>query len=104
MVQIVLVDDLSGEVATETVLFGLDGANFEIDLSETNAAAIREALAPYVASARRSGGRRNRRAARRAAGSETAQIRAWAKANGIKVNERGRISADVVEKYRAANS
>lgn len=33
----------------------------------------------------------------------SADIRAWAKARGIKVNERGRIPATVVEEYERAH-
>ncbi|MFD8888866.1 histone-like nucleoid-structuring protein Lsr2 [Streptomyces erythrochromogenes] len=36
-------------------------------------------------------------------GPSTAQIREWAKENGHKVNERGRISTEVREAYEAAN-
>ena len=53
-----LVDDLDSSEADETVEFGLDGATYEIDLSDANAAALRDRLADYVAHARRSGGRR----------------------------------------------
>ena len=49
-VHIVLEDDLDGSAADETVTFGLDGANYEIDLSAKNAAKLRDALAPYVGS------------------------------------------------------
>lgn len=56
-----LVSDISGEDAAETVTFGLDGAQYEVDLTETEAAALRDALEPYVASGRRTGGRRKRR-------------------------------------------
>ena len=56
--EIRLVDDLDGEVADETVEFGVDGKNYEIDLSTANAKKLRDALAEFVASARRAGGRR----------------------------------------------
>ncbi len=105
-----LVDDLDGGPADDTVTFGLDGASYEIDLSTKNADALRDALAPYTSTARKSGGgggSRGRRAAapsapRRAAGNESAEIRSWARANGHQVNERGRIPAAVVDAYRAA--
>lgn len=105
-VEVVLVDDLNGEPAEETVQFGLDGASYEIDLSGTNAAALREALAVYVGHARRTGGRRvtGRRPSAQAKGSESAAIRAWAKEQGVAVSERGRIPASVVAQYEAAHS
>ena len=59
MTTVTLVDDLDGSEASESVSFALDGASYEIDLSEDNAEKLRDALAGYVASARRvDGGRR----------------------------------------------
>ncbi|WP_326569440.1 Lsr2 family protein [Amycolatopsis rhabdoformis] len=55
-----VVDDLTGEPAAETVAFGLDGLDHEIDLSTRNAAALREIFAPYVRHGRRTGGRKQR--------------------------------------------
>jgi len=65
-IQTVFVDDLDGTEAEGTVRFGLDGAEYEIDLNAAHAEALREALAPYVSAARRAGGgtRRPARAAR----------------------------------------
>jgi len=108
-VQVVLIDDLDGGDATETVTFGLDGATYEIDLSEQNARQLRDALATWVGNARRvSGGRGGRPAARRGgssggSSSDTTAIRSWAKDYGYKVSERGRISAEVQEAYAAAH-
>ena len=115
-VQVTLVDDLDGGSADETLTFGLDGVSYEIDLSKSNAKKFRDSLGSYVGAARRVGGRagggrvgrpRGRVAARgRAAGggqAATSDVRAWAKSKGIKVSERGRISADVVAKYEAAH-
>jgi len=101
-VHIVLVDDLDGSDAEETVTFGLDGATYEIDLNSTNAAKLRDAVTPYVGHARRVGGRRG---ARKAAnnGPSAAEIRAWARSNGYDVPDRGRVSADVRSAYEAAN-
>jgi hypothetical protein len=104
-VQVILVDDIDGGAAVETVTFSLDGASYEIDLSSKNAAKLRDSFAGYVGAARKVGGRSGRRStSRRAAGgsNRTAEIRAWAKSNKIKVSERGRISADVVAKFEAA--
>jgi hypothetical protein len=53
-----LVDDLDGGIAQETVTFGLDGKEFEIDLSEENAKLLRDRLDRYLSVARRTGGRR----------------------------------------------
>jgi hypothetical protein len=112
-VQVVLVDDLDGGEAEETVSFALDGVSYEIDLSGANAAKLRDAFAAYVGSARRVGGRASsgRGAARRqtapraaaSSGNRTAEIREWARSNGHKVNERGRIPASIVEAYEKAH-
>jgi hypothetical protein len=104
-VHVVLVDDIDGSDATETVSFGLDGATYDIDLNEKNAAALRDALAPYVGHARRSGGtRRARKAAAPApAGPTAAEIREWARTNGHDVPDRGRVSAEVRRAYDAAH-
>jgi hypothetical protein len=103
-VNIVLEDDIDGGDATETVMFGLDGVTYEIDLSDKNAQKLRDSLTKYVASARRTAARARRSSSRRgASGPSTAQIREWARANGHDVSDRGRISAEIREAYEAAN-
>ena len=103
-VSIILVDDLDGAEADETVRFGLDGTSYEIDLTSEHAAELREALAPYVGHARKagSGGRRARSSPTRT-GAPAADIRAWARENNFDVPDRGRIPADLREAYDAAN-
>jgi hypothetical protein len=104
-VQVLLVCDLHDDdtEGTETIRFSLDGAAYEIDLCAAHAAQLRDAFATYVGSARRAGrvssgpGRR-----KVATGVDPAAVRAWAKSNGIKVSERGRVAADVIERYTAA--
>ena len=104
-VNIVLVDDLDGTEATETVSFGLDGSSYEIDLNDANAAALREALSGYVGHARKSSGgsRRRKSAGSSSSPSNTQDVREWAKSQGMEVSERGRISADVQQAYDAAH-
>ncbi len=104
-VQVILVDDIDGGSATETVSFSLDGASYEIDLSANNAAKLRDSFAAYVGAARKVGSRSARRGSRRSSGADnrTAQIRAWAKGKNLKVNERGRIPAEIVAKYDEAH-
>ncbi|MDQ1620824.1 MAG: hypothetical protein QOE19_3393 [Actinomycetota bacterium] len=104
-VQVILVDDIDGGSAEETVSFSLDGVSYEIDLSTANAAKLRDSFAPYVGTARRIGGRAGRARSRRSGGADnrTSEIREWARANGHKVNERGRIAADVVAAYDQAH-
>ncbi len=104
-VQVVLVDDIDGGTADETVSFSLDGVAYEIDLTTANAGKLRDALAPWVGHARRVGGR-TRTGARRAgtsrsSGGKNAEIREWARANGYSVSERGRIPAEVKSAFDA---
>lgn len=98
-----LVDDLDGtqleDGQGETVRFGLDGKAYEIDLSAENAAALQEALAPFVKAGRRQGGSGTPR--RRSSSRDLDAIRAWARENGYEVADRGRISADVEKAYNA---
>jgi hypothetical protein len=104
---VTLEDDLTGGNADETVMFALDGKAYEIDLSEKNAAALRESLATYVAAARRAGRvsvPSARRGSLRQVDTELdpAAVRAWAASNGHEVSPRGRISKAVQEAFKAA--
>src|SRR5215471_9887544 len=97
-VTVELEDDLDGGPADETLRFGLDIAEYEIDLNAKNAAAFRRQLAPFIEHARKIGRRPRRRAGRTGLSRDrTASIRAWAKDRGIAVSERGRIPASIVE-------
>jgi hypothetical protein len=115
-VTVELVDDIDGSPAQSTVEFGLDGASYAIDLSDVNAGELRDALSSYVASARRTGGRKrpvgkatSQGAAGKAAGAavmdreQKQAIREWARKNGWKVADRGRISAEIMEAYDKAH-
>ena len=108
-----LTDDLDGSEADRTVEFGLDGANYTIDLSDKNAGKLRKALEPYITAGSRLGrGAVDRRAGRSgrspAAGSRSSReqnqaIREWAAKNGYEVSERGRIPTSVVEAFENAH-
>ncbi|MGH3366578.1 MAG: histone-like nucleoid-structuring protein Lsr2 [Nocardioidaceae bacterium] len=102
-VHVVLEDDLDGGEAAETVSFSLDGISYEIDLSAKNAGKLRDSIAVYVGSARRVGGRRRKGSAKSARSSSSADVRAWARANGWDIPDRGRIAAEVREAYAAAH-
>ncbi|GEK18502.1 histone-like nucleoid-structuring protein Lsr2 [Cellulomonas persica] len=106
-VQVLLIDDVDGAEADETVTFALDGVTYEIDLTAQRAAQLRDAFATWVGHARRVGGRSTtaaRPAARRRRGDSDAHaIREWAKEQGLEVSERGRISAEVREAYDKAH-
>ena len=108
-VQVILEDDIDGSEATGTYAFAFDGIEYEIDLSADNYEGLGNALAPWVAHARRVGGRRRRAGARPVAistdgGSSTSDIRAWAQEQGYEVSSRGRVSSEIREAYEAAHA
>jgi hypothetical protein len=102
---ITLVDDIDGSEADEQVEFAIDGKAYEIDLSAANVSRLRDALAPFVSAARRTGGRRGGASpsttpARAGTDREQNQaIREWAVQQGMKISERGRIPSNVLEAY-----
>jgi hypothetical protein len=102
---IVISDDLDGSDGAETVSFGFDGVSYEIDLGEKNRARFEKAFAPYVEHGRRVTARRSRRAGASSgrARADLLAVRTWAKEQGLRVSERGRISTEVMEKYEAAH-
>lgn len=107
-VKIILEDDLDGGPAEETVRFGLDGTQYEIDLSEDNAGKLRDAVRPFVAKARRAkdAGKQPRSGGGRPAGKgnpDIPAIRKWAKEKGMPVSDRGRIHQDVQDAYYEAH-
>jgi hypothetical protein len=104
-VQVVLVDDLDGGKASETVTFALDGVTYEIDLSDKNAGKLRDALSSWVGHARRAGGRRpggRVRSTGRSSSGDLSAMREWGRKNGFTVSDRGRLSAELQEAYRKA--
>lgn len=103
---VLLEDDIDGSEATETLSFALDGSEYEIDLNEGHAKELRDALAGFTNAGRKVSGGRGRPAARtkpQQGGPDAKAVRMWAAENGIPVNTRGRIQAEVVEQYEAAH-
>jgi hypothetical protein len=112
-----LTDDLDGkpipEGKGETIRFSLDRTDYEIDLAEKNAKALRADLDKYISAARRtaSGGQRSTAGRGRGRGERAAgrdydpkAVRAWAESQGIQVSQRGRVPADLVARFQAANA
>ena len=103
-IQVLLIDDLDGSSAQETVTFGLDGTSYEIDLSAENIDKLRKAFAPWVGNGRKIGrGTARRSASTQSSGSDANVVREWALRNGLAVNARGRIPLEVRNAYEAAN-
>jgi len=106
--QVVLIDDIDGAEADETVSFALDGVTYEIDLSSAHAAELRDAFATWIGHARKTATRTGgtRPSGPRRTGTDRAQlakIREWAKENGFQVSDRGRISSEVMNAFEAAH-
>jgi len=113
-----LTNDLDGKPIPddkgETIRFSLDRTDYEIDLADKNAKALRDTLAKYVTAARRTGAGTRSTSRARAGGATRAApdgrgydpkaVRAWAESEGIQVSQRGRVSADLVAKFQAANT
>lgn len=103
---VVRVDDLDGSDLGDggsTVSLAFQGVEYQLDLSDDNAAQLEAVLQPYLSVARRAGGRRRGGSQPSTSGKNTSEVRAWAKANGHEVNGRGRLPAEVVAAYNAAN-
>lgn len=107
-------DDLDGSAETadspvSTVDFALDGQGYEIDLNSGHAAQLRDALANFVAAARKATGKPRATAttSRPAKGTSVARadreqnqaVRDWARSHGAAISDRGRIPAEVMAAY-----
>jgi hypothetical protein len=105
MVSVIVSDDLDGSPNAETVAFGFEGVSYEIDLAEKNRARLARDFAPYVDAARKVRQRhpRTTNAGRPGSAADRAAVRAWAKEQGLKISERGRIGAHILEQYEAAH-
>jgi nucleoid-associated protein Lsr2 len=104
-IQTLFIDDIDGGAADGTVRFGLDGTDYEIDLSGEHTDELRNALEKFIEHSRKVGGtaRRSARGLRSTPGVDTAKVREWAKGNGYDIKDRGRVPADLVAKYQAAS-
>ena len=97
-----LTDDIDGGAASATIEFGYDGATYEIDLNDANAAAFADTMALYVGHARKVH-RSRRRSPQRSGRNDLAAVRSWAAENGYTVAARGRVPAEVLAAYAAAH-
>jgi hypothetical protein len=102
--EVQFIDDIDGGPADTTISFTVDGTSYEIDLSAAHAEEFRAAIRPFIAAARKVGAT-TRRAAKgvRSAGPSPSAVREWAKAEGIKVSDRGRVPAELTVRFREAN-
>jgi hypothetical protein len=103
-VQTLYIDDIDGSEAAGPVRFGLDGVDYEIDLSAEHTDNLHTALRTYIDHARKAGGTAKRAPRGRHAGAstDTTAVRNWAREQGIGIKDRGRVPADIVARYEAA--
>jgi hypothetical protein len=101
-VQTFLIDDLDGSHAEGTIRFGVDGADYEIDLSVSHAQQLRDALAPYISAARRTGTSPRRGGQKTTKPPDPTEVREWARSQGIDVKDRGRVPTELIVKFKAA--
>jgi hypothetical protein len=112
-VQILLTCDLDEDdvPAAETVTFGYDGVSYAFELCEAHLDEFANLMQGYISAARRADGpsRRARSVSATSARSATttpkedlAAMREWARANGYKVSDRGRIPGEVRDAYAAS--
>ena len=101
--QVLYVDDIDGSEAEGTVRFGFDGNDYEIDLNKAHTEEFSKALSPFIAVARKAPGTRRTGRGKRPARQNQSDVRAWARAQGIQVSDRGRIPSDVLDRYHAAH-
>jgi allantoicase len=104
--RVILIDDLDGSEATQTMRFALDGVAYELELNDRNAAAMRESLQRYVAASRPVGTRLLAPGEVRhvSVGYDPKAVRAWASSWKVKIPSRGRIPQSVVDEYHAAGN
>ncbi|AUZ87514.1 hypothetical protein CVO76_07635 [Arthrobacter agilis] len=106
-VQVQLIDDLNGEEAQETIRFGLEGTEYEIDLTSENADKLRSVLSEYVEKGRKASVGKSSQGGTKSSGrnnrENTREIRKWAQENGHNPSSRGRINQSIVDAYNEAN-
>jgi Lsr2 len=102
--QVAFIDDVDGSEAVGTVEFGLQGTAYEVDLSQKNVHKLAEVLAPYIVAARKTASGSGRRAAKstRPTDLRPQEVRPWAKGQGIEVKAKGRVPAELIVKFQAA--
>lgn len=102
--QVLYLDDIDGSEAEGTVRFKFDGTDYEIDLNKEHTDQFTSAIGPFIAAARKiSASRRPARGGAGAARHNLADVRAWARGQGVKISDRGRIPADVLAQYQQAH-
>jgi hypothetical protein len=102
-------DDIDETPDAQTVAFGFEGVAYSIDLAQKNLDKLTKALQPFIDNATRQrgsspsvAGRKGPAKAKTERPYEIPDLREWAGKNKIKLPQRGRIPAAVVEQYLTA--
>jgi hypothetical protein len=101
--QVLYVDDIDGSDAAGTIRFALGGTDYEIDLNKKHADQFAKAIGPFITAARKVPSARRATRGARASRNGQSGVRVWAREQGIKISDRGRIPADILAKYEAAH-
>jgi hypothetical protein len=99
----ILSDDLSGNESEDVKnhVYMVDNVFYEVDFSADSFAEFEKALARFIKVSRET---RRITATAKGEASKAEVIRQWAKANGMEVAEKGRLSEDIIAAYDAAHS
>ena len=96
-----MMDETDGSQADEIVHFGLDGAEFELNLSKAHAEKLRRVLEPYIKAGRKTGSMRNGRAATNKDQAEP--VLDGAKQHSMKVSDSGQVQRQIIGLNRRVN-
>ena len=112
--KVMLIDDLDQSEGAETIMYSVDGKEYEIDLSEKNAQRFRDALKEFIDASREveqppvlalaPARTARRQSSGRSGRDDIPQIRAWAEAQGMDVSARGRVKKEIIDAYDQAHS
>lgn len=108
------VDEFDGVTDAEVVEFSIDGTVYEIDLSPESKRQLIRDLERYTSAGRRVATRGAKKSHKKSTVTTTRPaveqtidndaIRAWGKATGRKVSDRGRIPRDIVDEFNAQHA
>lgn len=100
----ILIDDIDGSNAKDTVSFAVGRNYYEIDLNLGHLDEFNRDLDKWIKYARKVSARKAGRSGRVGSGTpnDAAKVRAWAEEQGIELAQRGRIPNAVREQYEEA--
>lgn len=103
----VKIDDFDGKSeGAETVVYGLEGTFYTLDLAPTNRTKLEAALKPFIDKSQEI---TSKDALKHFSSNgfgevDPMAVRSWAQANGIAVSDKGRVPENIVAQYHAAKA